>query len=348
MQAQTRPPSELKPDPKPDAQAERQAQRQAEPPAPAPAPAHAVVDCVWDAHAQLGEGPIWSVREQALYWVDILGRRLYRYTPQNSESRDGTNQRPQKRQQPQQRTWVFDQEISAVAERRDQPGLIITLRHGFAFFDPATQALVPLLAPEAHLPANRFNDGKCDAQGRLWAGTLEFNCKQPSGSLYRLTGKPEMQCERMDSGYIVTNGPTWSQDHKTMYHSDSALGLVYAFDFDASSGSLANRRVFLKFSREDGSPDGMTTDAEGKLWIAHWGAAKLTRHDQSGALLESIDLPCSQVSSCTFGGADLRTMYITTAAVGLEQEQLRAQPQAGGLFAVRLPVAGVPANMFEA
>lgn len=288
--------------------------------------------CVWNAGAALGEGPLWSARQQALYWVDILNHRLHRYAPD---------------QQQQQRSWQFDQEISAVAERADHAGLIVTLRHGFAFFDPETGALTPLAAPEADLPGNRFNDGKCDRRGRFWAGTMDFSGKQATGSLYRLSS--DLRCAKMDSGYPVTNGPAWSSDQKIMYHNDSVNGCVYAFDYDLENGDIGNKRLFLQFAGEDGSPDGMTTDAEGGLWIAHWGASKLTRHDAggSGSVLQTISLPCSQVTSCAFGGPDLRTLYITSAADGLTPQQLEREPLAGGLFAVEMPIAGVAADVFN-
>jgi D-xylonolactonase len=285
-------------------------------------------ECVWNAHAQLGEGPLWSVKEQALYWVDILNHRLHRYSPSQE-----------------QRTWQFDQEICAVAERTDADGLIITQRHGFAFFNPKTEELRPIMQLETHIPTNRFNDGKCDRRGRFWAGTMDFDARQNSGSLYRLS--PDLRCEMMDSGYVVTNGPTWSADDKTLYHNDSVNGRVYAFDHDLETGALSNKRLFLQLGPEEGSPDGMTTDAEGGLWIAQWGANKVTRRDAQGNVLKTVMLPCSQVSSCTFGGPNLSTLYITTAAVGLSKQQLESEPLAGGLFAVDVDVAGVPAYTFR-
>lgn len=289
------------------------------------------VRCIWDAKAELGEGPLWSAREQALYWVDILQHRLHRFAPG---------------EMPEQRSWQFEEEISSAAERMGRPGLIVTLRHGFAYFDPGSEKLERLVAPEAHLPGNRFNDGKCDRQGRYWAGTIDFACKAPTGSLYRLT--PDLQCELIDSGYPVTNGPAWSADQRTLYLNDSVYGRVYAFDFDPKAGSVANKRLFLQFDAGEGSPDGMTTDAEGGLWIAHWGAGKVTRHDSEGMVLASITLPVSQVTSCTFGGPDLRTLYVTSAAAGLTPLQRQAEPLAGALFAVELDIVGMPADLFRA
>lgn len=285
-------------------------------------------ECVWNAHAALGEGPLWSAREQALYWVDILNHRLHRYSPEEGR-----------------RSWQFDQEISAVAERAGADGLLITQRHGFASFDPASEELVPLLQVEDDIPGNRFNDGKCDRHGRFWAGTMDFDGKQPTGSLYRFS--PDRTCSRIDTGYIVTNGPAWSSDDRTMYHNDSVNGRVYAFDFDADTGNASNKRLFLQFSEEEGSPDGMSTDADGGLWIAHWGAGRLTCHDAQGKVLRTINLPCSQVTSCAFGDPRLSTLYITTAAVGLSARQLEREPLAGGLFALDIDVAGVPANLFR-
>ncbi|MDB5824403.1 MAG: SMP-30/Gluconolaconase/LRE domain protein [Herminiimonas sp.] len=286
--------------------------------------------CVWPAGAALGEGPLWSEREQALYWVDILGRGLHRLIPASGE----------------QRTWDFEEEISAVAERATQPGLIVTLRHGFALFDPATEELTRLPEAESAMPGNRFNDAKCDRRGRFWAGSMDFACTAPTGSLYCLDGAAPPR--RMDGGYAVINGPAWSTDQRVMYLNDSVNGRVMAFDFDLEGGTISGKRVFLQFSDEDGSPDGMTTDAEGGLWIAHWGASCVTRHDERGAVLQTIELPCSQITSCTFGGPDLRTLYITSAADGLSMEAREREPLAGGLFAVEPGVAGLAADRFGA
>lgn len=283
-------------------------------------------DCIWDGHAQLAEGPLWSVREQALYWVDILGRRLYR------RSADGV------------RHWQFDSEVSALAERAGRPGLLLALRHGLALFDPDGGTLTPLVDIEAGQAANRFNDGKCDAAGRFWIGSMDFDGRAPTGSLYRVGSDGSV--ERVEHGYPVTNGPAWSVDGGTMYFNDSANDRVFAFDFDNETGRVSNKRLFLQLGGAEGAPDGMAVDAEGGLWIAQWGASKVTRRDREGRVMQTVELPCSQVSSCTFGGAALRTLYITTAAVGLTAARLQQEPQAGGVFALELDIDGLPAQAF--
>jgi D-xylonolactonase len=287
--------------------------------------------CIQAAGASLGEGLMWSVREQALYWVDILEKRLFRLDPATGE----------------QDQWRFDEEISALAERENAPGLIVTLRRGFAFFDPANAAAGPqwLHKPEPTLLTNRFNDGKCDARGRFWGGTMDFDCVAPTGALYRFD--PDGQCTQHDSGFAVTNGPTWSLDGRTMYFNDTAEGGIHAYDFDPEQGTLAHRRLWLRFGRRDGLPDGMTTDAAGRLWIAHWaGSCVSCHHPLSGEELGRIALPVSQVTNCTFGGPDLRTLYITSARTGLDETRLAAEPLAGGLFAVEVDSPGLPAFRF--
>ncbi|GLS98543.1 SMP-30/gluconolactonase/LRE family protein [Piscinibacter gummiphilus] len=287
------------------------------------------VRCLWPAGATLGEGTMWSPGEQSLYWVDILERTLYRYHP-------ATGARA---------SWKFEEEISALAERANAPGLIVTLRRGFAFFDPSTERLTRLHEPEPDRVGNRFNDGKCDAQGRFWAGTMDFGATHPTGAMYRY--EADGSCTRLDDGYAVSNGPTWSADGRTMYFNDTVHQQVNAFDLDPATGAVSNKRPWLKFGPGEGYPDGMTTDAAGRLWICHWGGSRVTCHDPVTAQeLARVDLPTAHITNVAFGGPDFRTLFITSARYELTEAQLAEQPLAGSLFAVEIDSPGQAPHRF--
>lgn len=296
-----------------------------------PSQAHDEVRCIWPAAAVLGEGGLWSTARQCLYWVDILSRCIHRFEPDTGA----------------QTRWTFDEEVSALAERQGGEGLVIALRRGPAFWNPEQPGEPPsyLCQPEPERTGNRFNDARCDATGRWWMGSMDFACEQPTGALYRVAS--DGTWARMDEGFAVTNGPTWIHQGRTMLFNDTVNGEVLAYDCHPDTGALGARRLWLRFKPEDGVPDGMTTDALGRVWICHWGGGCVTSHDPVSAQeLARVRLPVSQVTSCTFGGADLSTLFITSARFNLDAAALEREPLAGGLFAVQMDFQGQAAAAF--
>ena len=265
---------------------------------------------VADLHCQLGEGPMWSARENAVYWVDIMAPALHRYSLSTQQVT----------------TWPMPEKIGWVIERRSKPGFIAGFQSGFyeLSLDPLTRK--PIFDPEPHLPGNRMNDAKVDRFGRIWAGTMDSDIKQATGSLYCLD--TTLNVARHDTGYLVTNGPAFGAQHECMYHNDSGRRVVYRFEL-SPDGELGNRTEFLKLAEADGAPDGMTVDADGGLWLAHWGGARVCRYKPDSSLDRRIDLPASQITSCVFAGANLDRLFVTSAAIGKPDEQ-----HAGALFEV--------------
>jgi len=282
------------------------------------------MECIADVHATLGEGPAWVAREQALYWVDIPERRLFRW----SEG-EGT------------RTIHLPRHVCSL-QPRAAGGFIGGGYDGFLAID-ADLAIDIIGSPEPELPRNRFNDGKLDRHGRFWAGTMDRMEQDASGSLYRLDA--DLSWRRIDSGYKVTNGPAFSLDGRTMYHTDSARQTVYAFDL-AEDGSASGRRVFLQFGAGDGYPDGMTVDAEDCLWIAFWDGWCVRRFSPDGERLAELPVPAQRPTSCVFGGPDLDRLFITTARRDLTPEERESQHHAGGLFMTVPDVRGVEERSF--
>jgi sugar lactone lactonase YvrE len=233
--------------------------------------------------------------------------------------------------------------LAAPLVPRRSGGFVTGTKGGLAAYDPAVGALKPLLALEPERAGNRFNDGKADAAGNLWIGSMDDAEKSPTGALYRV--RPDLSWERADDCYVVTNGPAISPDGRTLYHTESTSRTIYAFDL-AEDGKIGRKRMFLRFSEDEGYPDGMTVDAAGKLWVAHWGGGCVTCRNGRGAVVAKIGLPTPFVTSCCFGGAGFATLFITTAKIGLAPEAREKDPLAGGLFAAAVGATGLPPGYF--
>jgi D-xylonolactonase len=287
------------------------------------------VRSVWSAQALRGAGAVWSAREGALYWVDTAGRQLHRFDPVR-KLRD---------------SWSFHEDVSAVTECDQQPGLLIALRRELAIFDPETGRLQRLHQAEPAHPGNRLGDGRCDAQGRFWISTHNANTLQPTGALYRYTGGS--QCARLLSGLGASHGPAWSRDQRTLFLADTAQRRVLACDFDVDSGAVGPARTWLQLAYHEGSPQGLCTDAAGRIWLARAGAGSVSCHaPDTGEELLRIPVPANQVTGCTFGGPGLRTLFITSACQPTPDAALFTEPLAGALFAVEVDSPGLPAHIF--
>lgn len=274
-----------------------------------------------DAKATLGEGPAWDVKTQTLYWVDILEKRIYAGTELLAQ---------------------LDDFIGCLAPRKNG-NLILGKRASFVDFEPASSRQT-VLASLNESATNRVNDGKCDPAGRFLAGSMDMNEKDPRGSLYSFDGK---NTSRLLSGITISNGLAWSPDYKTLYYIDTPTREVKAFDYEVSTGQLANPRTAIHVHKSLGWPDGMTSDTEGNLWIAMWGGAQVTKwNPSSGKLLGQVIIPALHTSSCVFGGRDMNELYITSARKNMSEADLKKYPLSGGLFKVVTNLMGMPTFEF--
>jgi len=267
----------------------------------------------------LGEGPVWDDRDQSLYWVDIPQSRVHRLAPDGSLS-----------------SWDTGQPVGAVVPRASG-GLVIAVRDGFMALDPASGALTALAEVEKDQPGNRMNDGACDRAGRFYAGTMAFDESPEAGALYRLD--PDGTVTTLLTGVGTSNGIGWSPDDRLMYYIDSQAHRVDVLDYDPATGQIGGRRPFKAVGEGDVVPDGLTVDADGGIWVAVWGGYALLHHDAQGRVIETVELPAAQVTSCVFGGPDLDRLYITTAAGPGEF--------AGSLFVCEPGVTGQPSHPFR-
>ncbi len=287
------------------------------------------IRCVLDAKAQLGESPVWSAEEQALYWADLLAPAIHRLDPASGATR----------------TWPMPETVGSFG-LREGGGAVVALRSGFYRFDFDSGALSLLAAPEVIVPGTRFNDGKVSPEGRFFAGTMdEESLSRPIGALYRLD--PDGSLHQVLEGLIVSNGLGWSLDGRTLFHSDSRAQLINAYDYDPQTGEIAHPRLIARPSAAIGRPDGAAVDSEGFYWSAGVSAGVLNRWAPDGSLDRQIPLPCTAPTMPCFGGPDLKTIYVTSLSHGQSPEALAEKPLSGGVFAVEVEVPGVPVARFR-
>lgn len=280
--------------------------------------------------AELGEGLHWDARRQVLWMTDILGRRLLQWDLQS----------------PTWHEWPMPHALGWVIPCADSDVLMLGLQPGIAkavLGPPGSAPAIEWVArPFGDATALRLNDAKADATGALWAGSMNGeDTSRSEGCLFRLG--PDGQLSVHDTGYNVANGPAISPDGRTLLHTDSGRRVIYAFDLDAAAGTLSNKRVWKRMTPDEGHPDGMSFDAQGRLWVAHWAAGCVSCFEPDGQLVRRVTLPAPLVTNVCFAGAALDRLFVTTAHVGLSADERAQAPWSGHLFEVAVPAAtGLP------
>lgn len=276
--------------------------------------------CVANVGALCGESPVWDPRRQVLHWVDITRETVHTYDP---ATRTNT-------------TIQLPYLVSAVLLMENPETLIAATARGLARLDLVTAKLDLLHDPEPELPGNRLNDCKADPLGRIFAGTMSEGAKGPTGSLWSYNG---LAPQKLVSGLTISNGLGWSPDGRRFYLVDSPKGKIFAFTYDPDNGALSNQTTLAHYSPENGKPDGLCVDQAGNLWVAFWDGARVEQLSPRGEVLQQVPLPVQRPTSCCFGGPDLKQLYITSAAFGIEAPDLD-----GGLFTLDVEIAGLPST----
>lgn len=283
--------------------------------------------CVLDVRASLGEGPVWSLVEQVLYWVDINAPSLNRFDPASGQNT----------------VMPMPDAIGCFALRRSG-GFVLALRSGVWFADREGRIERKVADAPFNTTTHRFNDGRCDPQGRFWPGSMNEKRDGASAGLMRLEADGTLT--QVLAGMTIANGLAWSPNGRVMYHADTPTRTIHAYDFDPVFGIPSGKRVLAHFEGENDRPDGAAVDAEGCYWIALYRGGRVLRISPEGQVLAEHPVPANCPSMCAFGGRDLCTLYVTTARQMLSEEELARYPQAGGLFAMQVDVPGLPEPYF--
>jgi sugar lactone lactonase YvrE len=287
------------------------------------------IDVLADVKTTLGEGPLWDVQEQRLYWVDSFDGRVFRCTEDGREIR----------------AWDVPQKIGSMCLRRGG-GAVLSLQRGFHALDFQTGEVSLIHDPEPDLLQNRLNDGKVDRQGRFLAGSMDTKEEGANAALYRLD--PDLSVHKLQSGIICSNGPCWSPDGRTFYFADTWVGEIWAYDYAPATGTVSNRRTFASVDMSGGgAADGSTVDAEGYLWNVLVYDGRIVRYAPDGSVDRVIQMPVKKVTSVMFGGANLDVLYVTSMSKPPLPRFPGDGPLRGSLFAIRgLGIRGLPEMRF--
>lgn len=287
------------------------------------------VEIIVDSKSLLGEGALWDYKNDRFLWIDIEGRKLHILNPSSSGNK----------------TYTMPSRIGTVVPV-DKNNVLVALEDGVYNFNLMDSSFHKKSDPEPGRNDNRFNDGKCDPSGRFWVGTMSLVNQRKSGALH-LINHDYVSEQKIDS-VSISNGIVWSLDKTKMYYIDTPTQNVIQYDYNDDSGEITNPKIIIQIPDSIGHPDGSTLDSEGNLWIALWGGSAVTCWDTTtGELLKKMDIPAKNVTSCAFGGKNLDELYITTASIGMSEEEKQKYPHAGSLFKVNPGVTGVQAFYFK-
>lgn len=288
----------------------------------------AQVKLTFEIKSKLGEGAFWDHHHQRLYWVDIEGKKVNIYDPETKINKE----------------FDVPSRVGTVVPKNKEEA-VIALEDGIYILNTSSGNITLLSDVEAEMTYNRFNDGKCDPNGNLWIGSMHFDQSEPKANLYKVNQKGE--AEKMLDSVTISNGIVWTKDKSIMYYIDTPTGHIRAFDFDNETSTISNERIAVVIPESLGFGDGMTIDEEDKLWVGLWNGNAVVRFDPlTGSLLEKIEVPAHNVTSCSFGGENFDTLYITTSSLDMNEEEIKKYPLAGSLFEVQPGVKGVAGNYF--
>ena len=286
------------------------------------------VKVAYEIESKLGEGAFWDHDNQRLFWVDIEGKKVHIYDPAKKKNK----------------TFDLPSRVGTVVPVNKNEA-VVALEDGIYMLDLKGGQLSVVSDVESDMPENRFNDGKCDPNGNLWVGSMHLEQSSPLANLYKVEGSGK--ATKMLDKITISNGIVWTSDKKTMYYIDTPTGHVRAFDYDPDSSTISNERIVVVIDESLGFGDGMAIDAEDKIWVALWNGNGVARFDPlTGKMMEKINIPAHNVTSCSFGGPDFKTLYVNSSSLDMTDEEKKEFPLAGSVFEVDMLIQGVPGNYF--